>query len=150
MDRFGIKKSVHFGSFPHQNKMGCRLPGPERFSYRFQSIRVSPNRCSFVPRKKACSREEGSGQQGGGGRAHPMEAAPHSNFSQMLPRHETFSEKSVLSRSELWHLPGFLVPAAYPVLTSFSKKSQGAAPCLPLCLVLDDQEGLSGSVQTPD
>lgn len=79
-----------------------------------------------------------------------MEAAPHSNFSQMLPRHETFSEKSVLSRSELWHLPGFLVPAAYPVLTSFSKKSQGAAPCLPLCLVLDDQEGLSGSVQMPD
>lgn len=73
-----------------------------------------------------------------------MEAAPHSNFSQMPPRHETFSEKSVLSRSELWHLPGFLV------LTSFSKKSQGAAPCLPLCLVLDDQEGLSGSVQTPD
>lgn len=30
-DRFRIKKSAVFQTLPHWNKMGCCLPGPERF-----------------------------------------------------------------------------------------------------------------------
>lgn len=30
-DRFRIKKSAVFQELPHWNKMGCCLPGPERF-----------------------------------------------------------------------------------------------------------------------
>ena len=30
-DRFRINKSVAFQELPHRNKMGCCLPGPERF-----------------------------------------------------------------------------------------------------------------------
>lgn len=31
-DRFRIKKSAVFQKLPHWNKMGCCLPGPERFT----------------------------------------------------------------------------------------------------------------------
>ena len=30
-DRFRINKSGAFQELPHRNKMGCCLPGPERF-----------------------------------------------------------------------------------------------------------------------